>query len=39
MKAHSAKLSKRCLRWASHGGKEHIDEALLRDIDGPAPKP
>lgn len=38
LKAHSSKLSKPCRRWASHGGKSHIDEALSRDIDGQAPE-
>lgn len=32
--AHEKDLSARCLRWASHGGKAHVTEALLRDIDG-----
>jgi len=36
---HRKELSKKCLRWASHGGKAHIDEALSRDLDGaPAEK-
>lgn len=35
-------LSKKCRRWASHGGEEQIKEALIRDLDGPpaqAPAP
>lgn len=42
LKTHAKELSKRCRRWASHGGKEHLGEALLRDLDGaaaPAPAP
>lgn len=38
LKAKSKKLSKRCRRWAGHGGETTIEEALTRDIDGP-PRP
>ena len=31
---HVKELSRSCRRWAAHGGKEHITDALLRDIDG-----
>lgn len=37
---HRKELSKKCLNWAAHGGKAHVDEALARDLDGaPAPSP
>ena len=42
---HLKELSTPCRRWASHGGKAHVDEALRRDLDGtpaekaPAPAP
>lgn len=40
---HVKELSKPCRRWASHGGKAHVDEAFRRDLDGapvtPAPAP
>lgn len=37
---HQKELSKKCLRWASHGGKAHVHEAFARDLDGaPAPAP
>ena len=37
---HEKELSKRCRRWAGHGGEAHRTEAFLRDIDGaPAPAP
>ena len=40
LKKNVKKLSKSCRLWAAHGGKEHMDEALGRDIDGaPAPAP
>ncbi len=45
LQGHIKDISKSCRRWASHGGKEHVEEALIRDIDGapvatstPAPK-
>lgn len=37
LQGHVKELSKSCVRWASHGGKEHIEEALIRDIDGIPP--
>lgn len=37
LKGHAKELSKKCLRWASHGGKAHVVEALGRDLDGAAP--
>lgn len=37
LKANRKKLSKKCLKWAAHGGKAHTDEALT-DIDKAAPK-
>lgn len=37
LKTNVKKLSKRCRKWASHGGVAHIDEALARDIDGSVP--
>lgn len=38
LKENRKKLSKKCLRWAAHGGKKHVDASLL-DIDRtPAPK-
>ncbi len=39
LKANAKKLSKRCKRWASHGGAAHMDEAFARDIDGAPPAP
>ena len=36
--ANRKKLSKSCLRWASHGGKPHIDASLL-EIDKTSPPP
>lgn len=39
LKEHAKELSKSCKRWASHGGKAHIDDALGRDLDGAAPAP
>lgn len=35
LKANAKKLSKRCRRWAAHGGENAVEEALTRDLDGP----
>lgn len=35
--AHAKELSQRCRRWAAHGGKEHMEESLVKDIDGAPP--
>jgi hypothetical protein len=40
LKAHAKELSKRCRRWAAHGGEAHIEESLIKDVDGlPAANP
>lgn len=39
LSANSKKLTKRCKRWASHGGTAHMVEAFARDIDGAALTP